>query len=570
MQIQKYLVFSLGLFLMSCGTGPREATLVLKNGTIVTVDPEKPQAQAVAIVENKIYRVGSDTEIEPLIGEQTRVIDLKGKLAIPGFIEGHGHFMRLGETKMMLDLTNAVNWQDVIAKVKRAAQQAPRGAWITGWGWHQEKWDRPPQNAVEGLPVHRDLSRVSPENPVFLTHASGHASFANAAALKAVGIKKGTPDPPGGEIVLDKAGHPTGVLRENAQDILEEAIAAYKARRSADQLQQEQIEQVRLAGQEALKNGVTTFHDAGTNFRTIDFLKERAESGELPIRLYIMIRYETIETLEKKLPAYRFINIGNNFLTVRSIKRQIDGALGSHGAWLLDPYADLPASKGLNLEPIDEIHRTTRLGIEHGFQINTHAIGDKANRVVLDMYQDIFKNNPEHKNLRWRIEHVQHIHPEDIPRLAQLGIIASVQGVHATSDGPWIEKRLGKKRAMEGAYMWRKLWDAGTIITNGTDVPVENINPIMSFYAMVSRRMSNDAVFYGSQKLTREEALKTYTINNAHAAFEEEMKGSITPGKLADIVILSKNIMSIPEDEIPQTEVLYTLLDGKVVYQKQE
>lgn len=546
------------------------ADLVLINGKVVTVDPARPQAEAVAIVGDKIAAVGTTREIEAYIGPRTRVIDLGGKLVIPGFIEGHGHFTGLGRSQMILDLTRARSWDEIIALVADAAKKAKPGAWIFGRGWHQEKWTRVPQPNVEGVPLHHELSRVSPRNPVLLTHASGHAAFVNALALKLAGIDAKTPNPPGGEIVRDKNGEPTGMLRERAQGLVQAAIARAEAERSPEERQAIRREEIRLAVEKALANGITTFHDAGSSFQTIDLFKEMAGEGTLAVRLYVMVRGETVEEMAKKLPQYRLIGYGNGFLTVRAIKRQIDGALGPHGAWLLEPYADLPTSRGLALESIEEITRTAELAIEHGFQLNTHAIGDRANREVLNIYEKIFRQHPDKKDLRWRIEHAQHLHPDDIPRFARLGVIASMQGIHCTSDGPWVIKRLGQKRAREGAYVWRRLWDAGVVVTNGTDTPVEDINPILSFYATVTRRLADGSTFFPEQRLTREEALKSYTLNNAYAAFEEKIKGSLTPGKLADLVVLSRDIMTIPEDEIPGTDVIYTIVGGKIVYSKQK
>lgn len=546
------------------------ADLVLINGKVVTVDSARPQAEAVAILGDKIAAVGTTREIEAYIGPRTRVIDLQGKLVIPGFIEGHGHFTGLGRSQMILDLTRARSWDEIVAMVADAAKKAKPGAWIFGRGWHQEKWTRVPQPNVEGVPLHHELSRVSPHNPVLLTHASGHAAFVNALALKLAGIDARTPDPPGGEIVRDKNGEPTGMLRERAQGLVQAAVARAEAERSPEERQALRREEIRLAAEKALANGVTTFHDAGSSFQMIDLFKKLADEGQLAVRLYVMVRGETVEEMAKKLPQYRLIGYGNGFLTVRAIKRQIDGALGPHGAWLLEPYADLPTSRGLALESVEDITRTAELAIEQGFQLNTHAIGDRANREVLNIYEAVFRRHPDKKDLRWRIEHAQHLHPDDILRFAQLGVIASMQGIHCTSDGPWVIKRLGEKRAREGAYVWRKLWDAGVVVTNGTDTPVEDINPILSFYATVTRRLADGSTFFPEQRLTREEALKSYTLNNAYAAFEEKIKGSLTPGKLADLVVLSRDIMTIPEDQIPGTEVIYTIVGGKIVYSKQK
>ena len=540
------------------------ADLALLGGRVVTVDSARPEAQAVAIRGDKILAVGSDEEIRRYVGSETEVIELDGQLVIPGFIEGHGHFTGLGESKLILDLTTARSWNDIVGMVAQAAELASPGAWIRGRGWHQEKWEQAPQPSVDGVPLHHDLSRVSPNNPVVLGHASGHAAFANARAMQLAGIDRRTPDPPGGEIVKDSTGAPTGLLREMAQQLL--ARARDSAGGSAQPSWSDFKRVVELAGQEALSHGVTTFHDAGSSFETIDGLKALADSGQLPVRLYVMVRREPNDVMRERLPKYRLIGHGNNFLTVRAIKRQIDGALGPHGAWLLEPYEDLPSSAGLTLEEPEDIARTAEIAIANGFQVNTHAIGDRANRVVLDIYERTFRANPDKTGLRWRIEHAQHLHPSDIGRFKRLGVIASMQGIHATSDGPWVPKRLGEERARSGAYVWRTLLDSGVVVTNGTDVPVEKIDPIASFYASVTRRMADGNAFLPEQRMTREEALRSYTIASAYAAFEEGVKGSITPGKLADLVVLSKDIMRVPEEEIPTARVQMTILGGKVRY----
>jgi predicted amidohydrolase YtcJ len=552
------------IVLAGCEPGP--ADLVLQNGKVVTVDSSIPETEAVAVVGDRIVAVGSDAEIAGYIGPNTEVIDLEGKLAIPGFIEGHGHYMSLGQAQMVLDLTAVTDWDGIVSMVAEAVAAAAPGEWVLGRGWHQEKWDSEPSPSVEGLPLHGELSRVSPDNPVYLTHASGHASFANAKAMELAGIAAHTPNPPGGQIVHDAAGNPTGALREKAQGLVSDLIVQADANRTPEERDRYNREVVRLAGQEALSKGVTSFHDAGASFETIDMFRQLADEGSLPVRLYVMVRYQTNEEMAERLPQYRMIDYGNGFLTVRSIKRQIDGALGAHGAWLLDPYEDLPSSYGLVLEPVEDITRTAEIAIEHGFQVNTHAIGDRANREVLDIYQAVFEAKPEETDLRWRIEHAQHLHPDDLPRFAELGVIAAMQGIHCTSDAPWVFKRLGAQRAADGAYLWQDLMRSGAVVTNGTDTPVEDIDPIAGFYASVSRRTSDGAVFFPEQRMSRQEALESYTINNAYAAFEEDTKGSLTPGKLADIVVLSKDIMTIPEDELPSAIVLYTIVGGRLAY----
>jgi predicted amidohydrolase YtcJ len=454
------IFFSTSVFTSIADTD--KADVVLKNGKIVTLDPSRPQAEALAIKGRTIRAVGTTRDIEAFVGPATTVIDLEGRLAIPGFIEGHGHLLALGQVQMMLDLSKAQNWDDIVTMVAEAAQQVKPGRWIQGWGWHQEKWDKPPTHSIDGLPTHHELSNVSPQIPVLLSHASGHASFVNAKALELAGIGPETSDPPGGEIVRDHNGRPTGMLREAAQGLVKDAFLRYQAQRPSREIKAEQMEQIRLAMMKALAHGVTTFHD------------------------------------------------------------------------------------------------------------KTHAIGDRANREILDIYEKVFQAHPNKKDLRWRIEHAQHIHPDDISRFAALGVIASIQGIHATSDAPWVVKRIGEKRAREGAYVWRKLWDSNAVVTNGTDTPVEDIDPISNFYATVTRRMPDGSTFFPEQRLTREEALKSYTFNNAYAAFEETIKGSLTPGKPADIVVLSEDIMTIPEDQIRSTRVVYTIIDGKIAYTNHE
>ena len=412
---------------------------------------------------------------------------------------------------------------------------------------------------MEGLPLHGALSRVSPENPVLLRHASGHATFANAKAMEMAAITRDTPNPPGGEIVKDARGNPIGAFRETAAGLLD------PARRDATP--PDPRRRAELAVDEVLSKGITSFQDAGSSLEAVDLFKSMVEERSLGVRLWVMLRISN-ERLAEELPNYRILGMGDNRLTVRAIKRGIDGALGSHGAWLLEPYADLPESEGLNTTPLEEIAETARLAIEHGFQLCVHAIGDRGNRETLDIFEEAFKANPDKTDLRWRVEHTQHLHPDDIPRFAQLGVIASMQAVHATSDGPWVPERLGDRRSEEGAYVWQKLLQSGAVVINGTDAPVEDVDPIASFYASVSRKLKDGSIFYPDQRMSRMEALRSYTLSAAYAAFEEDIKGSLLPGKLADITVLSKDIMTIPEDEIPSTQVLYTIVGGKVMYDR--
>jgi len=536
----------------------QDADLVLRSGKIVTVDSENSEAQALAARDGVIIAVGSNAEISPYVGSATRVIDLDGALAIPGFIEGHAHFMGIGAAEMQLKLGIASNWDEIVEDVKNAVEESESGVWIRGRGWHQEKWDEVPEGAVDGVPTHHSLSAVSPDNPVVLRHASGHASFVNQKAMELSGIDASTEDPDGGTIVKDVEGNPTGMLRETAQRLV---------RAPRDWVESVERRKVELASRECLSKGITSFQDAGSSFRTIDLFKTMAEEGNLDLRLWVMIS-ESNDERETMLPHYKIINAGDQRLTVRAIKRAIDGALGSHGAWLLEPYSDMPESTGLNTTSPEVISKTAELAIEHDFQLCVHAIGDRGNRETLDIFAAAFQANPNRHDLRWRVEHAQHIHPEDIPRFGALGVVASMQGIHCTSDGPWVVPRLGEKRAREGAYPWRTLLETGAVVTNGTDAPVEDVDPIESFYATVTRRMkANGELFYPEQAMTREEALYSYTLAPAYAAFEEHVKGSLEVGKLADVTVLSKDITTVPEEEILQAEVLYTIVGGQVKYE---
>jgi predicted amidohydrolase YtcJ len=545
------------------------ADLVLRGGRIATVDAELGEQQAIAVRGHEIVAVGSDADVAGLIGADTRVIELDGRRVVPGFIEGHGHFLGLGQSKQILDLSGVRDWGQLVAMVAAAVEQAEPGDWILGRGWHQDRLDSVPADAVDGVPRNDSLNAVSPDNPVLLGHASGHAAFANAAALNAAGIDTDTADPDGGTIVRTPEGTPSGLLRETAQRLVGAALAAYNTRLSPAQQQLRLREQVELAAAEALSHGVTSFHDAGASFAEIDFFRQLAAQGALPVRLNVMVRGESNADMDRLLPSYRTVAQGNDFLAVRSIKRQLDGALGAHGAWLLEPYSDLPESTGLVLEPIEDIARTAQIAVKHGYQLNTHAIGDRANRELLDLYARIWaESKVDGSSLRWRIEHAQHVAPVDQPRFAELGIIAAVQGIHCTSDGPWVPTRLGAERARATSYRWRSLIDSGALIGNGTDVPVEPIDPIASYTASVSRRMANGEQFHPDQAMSRAEALASYTINNAIASFDEDRVGSLKPGKLADIVVLSQDILQIDEAQLAQTKVDLTIVGGEIRFDR--
>jgi len=560
--IRFWLLFSLTLTLRA-----QPADLVLRNGKIVTLEASAPQVQALAARGGKIVALGTDQQMQRYIGASTKVVDLGGRLATPGLIEGHGHFATLGSSKMMLNLYDTKNWDQIVAMVAAAAREAKPGTWILGRGWHQAKWDPTPSPNVQGFPLHEALSKVSPNNPVWLTHASGHAGFANAEAMRLAGVDKSTPNPPGGEILKDAQGNPTGLFNEQSQALIWHALTTYREHLPPADVAAEARQQVNLAARECLSKGITTFQDAGSPLPTVDLLKSMAEENKLGLRLWVMLRTSNA-ILEPNLRKYYMTGVGDNHLTVRAIKRMMDGALGSRGAWMLEPYSDLPGSSGLNTEDPAEIRKTAELAIANGYQLCVHAIGDRANREVLNIFEAVFKEHPEKKDLRWRIEHAQHISAADIPRFAKLGVIASMQGIHCTSDAPFVILRLGPKRAEEGAYVWQKLMKSGAMVTNGTDTPVEDVDPIACFYASVSRKLKDGSVFFPDQRMSRMEALRSYTVNNAYSAFEESSKGSLALGKLADVTVFSKDILTISEDEIPQAQADYTIVGGKVMYQR--
>ena len=578
-----YIPIVLALMLAGCGNGAdpvaetstttpdiAPADLVLRGGKVATVDPAIGNVEAIAVNGYQVTAVGSNDQIAAYIGPETHVIELNGRFAMPGFIEGHGHYMGLGRAKQILDLSTVANWGDVVTMVAGAVDKAQPGEWIFGRGWHQDKWDRVPEDAVDGVPRNDTLNAVSPDNPVSLGHASGHAGFYNDAALEAAGIDDETPDPPGGTIVRTPDGRATGLMRETAQRLLSAVIGIYQGRLTPEEMEQIDRERVMLAADEALRHGVTSFQDAGTSLEGIEFFKQLEAEGNLPIRLYVMVRRTSNEVMDQVLPQYRMLPEGNDFLTVRSIKRQIDGALGAHGAWLLEPYEDLSDTDGLVLESVEDIERTAEIAVKHGFQVNTHAIGDRGVREVLDLYERAWATvGVEGNDLRWRIEHSQHIDPLDVPRFGELGVVASVQAIHGTSDGPWIPSRLGDERAEATSQPWRHLFETGALVTNGTDVPVEPIDPIASYYASVTRMMVNGELFYPEQAMTREEALQSYTLNNAIAAFEEDIKGTLTPGKYADIVVLDQDLLTVEEQKIPDTRVDITIVGGEVKYQRE-
>ena len=544
------------------------ADMVIHNGKVVTVDDNVPEAEGIVIIGDRIELVGSNEEVEAYIGPDTEVIDLDGALAIPGLIEGHAHFMGIGSNVLNLDLLDATSWQGVADMVATAVEEAEPGELIEGRGWHQERMtDLDESNTVRGFPTHDAISAVSRENPVILRHASGHATFGNAYAMELAGVTGNTDQPQGGEIIMGPDGEPIGVFVERASGVLGRATANIESRMSDEDRAARTWREMELASQEVLRNGITSFQDAGSGWNTIEMFKRGVDEDALQVRLWVMARGGSLDA--ESLRANLLIGYGNNMLTVRAIKMAIDGALGSRGAWLLEPYSDELTSSGHNTGDPAEIEAVANLAIENGYQMCVHAIGDRANREVLDIYERVLASHPEQAaDARFRIEHSQHLHPDDVPRFGELGVIAAMQGVHATSDAPWIPPRLGDERAKWGAYVWQDLMAGGAVVTNGTDAPVERVDPIASFYSTVTRKDAAGEAFYPEQAMSREEALRSYTINNAFAAHEEDIKGSLTPGKLADITILDQDIMVVAEEQIKDTNVLYTIVGGRIVYRR--
>lgn len=544
------------------------ADMVVRDASIATLDPLQPHVQALAVRDHKIVAMGSDEAIAHYVGPRTKVLDLHGAFVTPGFIEGHGHLLYTGQSLMELNVGKAPNWDAIVAMVKAAVAKAKPGEWIIGQGWQQSKWNKVPQPNVGGLPLPASLDAVSPNNPVMLSHASGHAIYANAVALKLAGIGRNTPDPEGGSIVRDAQGNAIGVLRDTASKPVQAAYNRYLASLPPQELAARRERSLRLVMDNEVSKGITGFVDMGENFKTIDWLKQQAAKG-FPLRLYVNIGVENVASLEKNLPRYRIIGYADDHFTVRGVGEDVsDGALGTHSAWFLQPYSDDPGVTGKNVTPMSLLAKISRVAARDHFQVSIHAIGDRANREVLNMYQKIFTEDPAAHALRWRIEHAQHLAPSDIPRFAQMGVIASMQSIHACSDAPYVVPRLGEKRAKEGAYVWHTLIASGAMVLDGSDTPVEDTNPIAGFYCGVTRDDGRGHRFFPAQVKTRMQELRSFTWNNAYALFEDKRLGSLSPGKLADMVVFSGNLLTIPDDQILRTRVLYTIVGGKVVYQR--
>ncbi len=564
-----FYLFVLLVISVSCQKSKDPADLVILGGTIYTNESTKTVG-AVVVRKGKIEFAGDEKTAREHVGEKTEVIDLEGKTMTPGFIEGHGHIMGLGYNELNLDLSTVKNYNELVAMVKDAVSKAKPGQWILGRGWHQEKWDRKPPKVVKGFQTHQLLSEVSPNNPVFLRHASGHAAMANAKAMEIAGVTQLSIEglqknlkQEGGEVIVDELGNPTGIFNERAMGLVAKHIPDNTAETDAQALG--------LAIKACWRNGITSFHDAGAERGSIELFHKFKADGKLGVRLYVMVEGFDPDLVYERFKQGPEIDL-EGWLTIRAVKLHCDGALGSRGAWLLEPYSDRPDTYGMATYPMDSVLRISREALKAGFQVCSHAIGDRANREVLDRYEQAFNENPaKAKDHRFRIEHAQHLAPADIPRFGKLGVIPAMQAIHMSSDRPWAIERLGEKRIKEGAYMWQSLLRSGARIVNGTDTPVEPINPIPCFYASITRKTLKGEPAGGyepDEKMTREQALRSYTLDAAYGAFEEGIKGSILPGKLADFTIFSKDIMSVPENEFLSTEVAMTIVGGKVVYKK--
>lgn len=551
------LTFALGLATpMAFAEEKNVADILYINGNIYTVDDNNPTASSMAIKGDRFIAVGSYDDMKNHIGSNTEIIDLKGKTVIPGLVEAHLHYPGIGESMLQIDAF----WkpkQEILDSVAEAYSAAEAEEWITGRGWNQEVWN------PAAFPTKEDLDAIAPDIPVYLRRTCGHAAWVNSKALEIAGIDKTTADPIGGEILRDENGEATGVLTDTAAYLVSQHIPALSER--------QQFMALELAQEQLFSYGITSAHDAGTGLATINKMKQLYASEDLKIRLYVMASPgETAEFFYQQAPEER-IGLYNNRLTVRTLKLMGDGSLGARSAWMLEEYTDRPGHVGNVRYTDEEAYGYIKAAREAGFQVATHAIGDATNRQILDAYEKVLKEMPDSDH-RYRIEHAQVIALEDIPRFAQLGVLPSMQSVHATSDKNMAEDRVGPER-IKGAYAWRKLINAGSILPNGSDAPVELVNPYHGIYAAVTRKDragDPEGGWYGGECLTREEALQSFTIWGAFAAFEEDMKGSIEAGKLADFTVIDRDLMTCPEADLKDILVLRTVVGGEVVYQRPE
>ena len=532
----------------------QEATpdLVVLNARIYTADSAGPVAQALAIRDGRFMVVGTNLEVEAVAGPATERLEASGATIIPGMIDAHAHLLNLGRQLRIVDLVGSSSYEEVIARVRAGAEAVPAGTWIRGRGWDQNDWPG------GEFPTHEALSLAMPDHPVYLVRVDGHAALVNSAAMRVARLDVVDSDPAGGRIIRHPGGAPTGVLIDNARLLVDSIIP----RPSRDEL----IAQLQAAISEANRWGLTGMHDAGVGTDTIAFYHEMAEEGRFTLRNYVMVESGAPDILDF-LARGPQSGLYDAMLWTRAIKISSDGALGSRGAALLQGYTDDPDNDGLLLASYDSVLTIARLALERGFQVNVHAIGDRANRVVLDAFETALVERPTPGH-RFRIEHAQILSEADIPRFAELGVIPSMQGSHQTSDMYWALDRIGRRR-VQGAYAWHSLRATGVILPNGSDAPVESVNPLISFRAYFTRRDADgwpEEGWFPEQRISRGDALLSVTLWPAQAAFMEQEVGSITVGKLADFVILDRDIMTVPEDQVLGTRVQRTVLGGKTVY----
>jgi hypothetical protein len=542
----------LSLLALALVAAPPSANLVLVNGRIYTVDDARPRVSALAVKGGRIAFAGSDAEARVAGGPAARVIDLQGKTVLPGFIDAHAHLLGLGNFLRRANLTFAASYDEVIARVVVFGKEAKPGEWIQGRGWDQNLW---PQKQ---FPTHEALSRAFPDNPVVLTRVDGHALLANQKAMELAHVDGSTPDPEGGRIVRLPSGAPSGVFVDNAQRLI---------LRAQPPASREKIREAVLAAiRECNRWGLTGIDDAGEDPATISVYEELARAGKYNLRNYVMLA-DPGDRAQAALAKGPRSALYDGHLWLRAVKLYADGALGSRGAALLEPYADDPGNTGLLVSSPGHVRAIAELALRRGFQVAVHAIGDRANRLVLDQFEAALRAVPVADH-RFRIEHAQVLSPQDIPRFARLGVVPSMQATHQTSDMGWAEQRLGPER-IRGAYAWRSLLDTGVVVPNGTDFPVEQVNPLLTFHAAVTRedpRGAPEGGWYPAQRMSREEALRSMTIWAAWAGFQESVMGSLAPGKYADFVVLDRDILTVPESEILDARVLATWVGGREVY----
>ncbi|MGI8957716.1 MAG: amidohydrolase [Chthoniobacterales bacterium] len=557
--MRKFLFVSL-LILPLCSKAETADTIFL-NGNVYTVNEAAPTAQAIAIKRERILFAGANEEAKKFSGPSTRTIDLKGKTVVPGLTDSHYHLMGVGERLTHLNLESATSREIFLARIKEQAAGTAAGRWITGRGWIETFW-KPPV-----FPTRQDLDRVAPENPVFLTRADGHGAVANSKAFEIAGIDSKTPNPFGGEILRDKkSGEPLGMLLDNAMELVEKKIPPPTAEENANALI--------LGAKRSLELGWCEIQNAGSQLPEFELLQKLCGEGKLKLRIYNAV-YGPGPASERLLKDGPMLDAYGKHFTTRTIKVVFDGSLGSRSAALLQPYSDADTS-GFLTEKEENLRPMLRKALRRGIQVETHAIGDRANRTILDLYEEAFKAVPPNerkvKEPRWRVEHAQVLSASDIPRFAKLGVIASMQPSHAISDLFFAPSRLGEKR-LAGAYAWQSLLKSGAIIAAGSDAPVEQGEPMIEFYAAVARKSRDGFTgpgWHPEQAVNREQALKMFTAWPAYAAFQENEKGSIAAGKLADLTILSDDIMKIPEPAILRTRCLMTVVGGEIVYDRGE